>query len=90
VTVKARPGSVGTRWMLDHLRPRVCACVPGEPGGSFSILRRPAAKYLLISAGSGITPMMSMTAFPYDFWRAPEIVFVNCPRRPQRSHRYTN
>ncbi|MGB0904163.1 MAG: flavin reductase family protein, partial [Mangrovicoccus sp.] len=39
-------------------------------------------KYLFISAGSGITPMMSMTSEIYDAGRAADVVFVNCARRP--------
>src|SRR5690606_198112 len=38
VTVKAQPGSVGTRWMFDHLRPGVRIRARG-PAGSFSMAR---------------------------------------------------
>lgn len=81
VTVKAQPDSIGTRWMFDNLRPGLRIRARG-PGGSFSMLRHPAAKYLFISAGSGITPLMSMTTFLYDSGCDPDIVFVNCARRP--------
>lgn len=67
--------------MLDNLRPGMRLRAKG-PGGSFSIARHPADKYLFISAGSGITPMMSMTTQLYDSGRDPDIVFVNCVRRP--------
>ncbi|HEU0222284.1 MAG TPA: hybrid-cluster NAD(P)-dependent oxidoreductase [Paracoccaceae bacterium] len=81
VTVKAQEDSVGGRWMLDHLRPgdRIRAF---GPAGIFSFLNHPAEKYLFISAGSGITPMMSMTAYQFDLGVAPDISFVNCARRP--------
>lgn len=81
VTVKAQAGSVGTRWMFDHLRPGMRIRARG-PAGKFSMVHHPAGKYLFISAGSGITPMMSMTTFLYDSGRNPDIVFVNCARRP--------
>ena len=81
VTVKAQPGSIGTRWMFDHLRPGMRIRARG-PSGSFSMGRHPAAKYLFLSAGSGITPMMSMAAACYDSGGAQDIVFVNCARRP--------
>lgn len=81
VTVKAQPGSVGTRWMLDHLRPGTRLKVSG-PRSSFSHLDHPARKYLFISAGSGITPMVSMTTYMYDSGRDPDIVFINCARKP--------
>lgn len=81
VTVKAQPDSVGTRWMFDNLRPGSRIRAKG-PGGRFSIVNHPAEKYLFISAGSGITPMMSMTTQLYDSGLIPDIVFVNCARRP--------
>lgn len=81
ITVKAQDGSIGTRWMLDHLRPGMRLKAIG-PGGHFSHLNHPSDKYLFISAGSGITPMVSMTTYMYDAGRDPDIVFINCARRP--------
>ncbi|MBV2143589.1 hybrid-cluster NAD(P)-dependent oxidoreductase [Falsochrobactrum sp. TDYN1] len=81
VTVKAQPDSIGTRWMFDHLRPGMRLRAIG-PGGNFSIASHPADKYLFISAGSGITPIMSMTTYLYDSGRDMDVVFVNCARRP--------
>ncbi|TQS71734.1 hybrid-cluster NAD(P)-dependent oxidoreductase [Rhodobacteraceae bacterium] len=81
VTVKAQADSIGTRWMLDHLRPGMKIKAIG-PAGSFSMGNYPSPKYLFISAGSGITPMMSMTTHLYDLGRDCDIVFVNCARRP--------
>lgn len=81
VTVKAQKDSIGTRWMLDHLRPGMRIRAIG-PAGLFTHLDAPAGKYLFISAGSGITPMMSMTTFMYDEGPQPDVVFINCARRP--------
>lgn len=81
VTVKAQPGSRGTRWMLDHLKPGM-KIKSTAPAGIFSSHRHPADKYLFISAGSGITPMMSMTTWMFDLGRPADVVFVNCARRP--------
>ena len=81
VTVKAQAGSIGTRWMLDHLTPGTRIRAMG-PAGGFTYLNHPAEKYLFISAGSGITPMMSMTTFMYDLGTEPDIVFINCAKRP--------
>ena len=81
VTVKAQAGSIGTRWMLDHLKPGMRIKAHG-PAGVFSFLRHPAPKYLYISAGSGITPMMSMTTWAWDSGEMPDIVFVHAARRP--------
>jgi len=81
ITVKTQAGSIGTRWMRDNLKPGMRIKAIG-PAGSFSLIDHPAKKYLLISAGSGITPMMSMTTYLYDQGRDPDIVFVNCAKRP--------
>ncbi|SPJ23686.1 hybrid-cluster NAD(P)-dependent oxidoreductase [Palleronia abyssalis] len=81
ITVKAQNASLGTRWMLDNLTAGMRLKATG-PSGSFSYLDHSASKYLFISAGSGITPMMSMTTHMYDAGRDPDIVFVNCARRP--------
>ncbi|WP_136439396.1 hybrid-cluster NAD(P)-dependent oxidoreductase [Pacificoceanicola onchidii] len=81
ITAKAQEDSIGTRWMLDNLAPGVRIKAFG-PAGVFTHLNFEADKYLFISAGSGITPMMSMTTFMFDLGSEPDIVFVNCARRP--------
>ena len=81
ITVKAQKGSIGTRWMLDHLKPGMRIKAYG-PAGVFSFHRHPARKYLFISAGSGITPMMSMTTWAWDSGEMPDITFVHAARRP--------
>ncbi|MBK4215760.1 hybrid-cluster NAD(P)-dependent oxidoreductase [Paracoccus caeni] len=81
VTVKAQFDSLGTRWMLDHLRPGMKIKAYG-PSGIFSSHKHPAKKYLFISAGSGITPMMSMTTWEWDSGNMPDIVFVHAAKSP--------
>ena len=81
VTVKAQPGSVGGRWMIDHLRPGMRLKAYG-PAGIFSFVRHEAPKYLFISAGSGVTPLMSMTTWAWDSGEMPDIVFVHAARSP--------
>ena len=81
ITIKAQPGSIGTRWIIDNLRPGMQLKARG-PAGRFTSTHFPARKYLFISAGSGITPMMSMTTEIYDLGRHCDIVFVNCAQRP--------
>lgn len=81
ITVKAQDSSIGTRWMLDHLKPGMKIKAYG-PSGIFSFHRHPAKKYLFISAGSGITPMMSMTTWAWDSGEMPDITFVHAARRP--------
>jgi stachydrine N-demethylase, reductase component len=81
VTVKAQEKSIGSQWMFDNLRPGMRVRARG-PAGEFSTALHSAEKYLFISAGSGITPMMSMLTHYFDSGRIPDIVFVNCARRP--------
>ncbi|MCZ4291613.1 hybrid-cluster NAD(P)-dependent oxidoreductase [Hoeflea alexandrii] len=81
ITIKAQPGSIGSRWMLDNLRPGMKLKAFG-PAGVFSFQNHPSDKYLFISAGSGVTPMMSMTTWFFDLGAASDIVFINCARRP--------
>ena len=81
ITMKAQADSIGTRWIMDNLRPGMTLKALG-PAGRFTATEHPAKKHLFISAGSGITPMMSMTTDFYDRGRACDIVFVNCARRP--------
>lgn len=81
ITVKAQPDSLGTRWMLDHLVPGTRIKALG-PAGQFTHLNYPAEKHLFISAGSGITPLMSMTTWMFDHGSEPDIMFINCARRP--------
>jgi len=81
ITAKAQADSIGTRWMLDNLAPGVRIRAVG-PAGLFTHMANPARKHLFISAGSGITPMMSMATWMYDLGTEPDIVFINCARRP--------
>ncbi len=80
VTVKCQEGSIGTRWMFDHLKPGMTLRAFG-PAGQFA-LDDPRRKYLFIAAGSGITPMMSMAAYLYDFGDQPDARLIACARRP--------
>lgn len=81
VTVKAQADSVGTRWMFDNLKPGMHIRAYGPLGG-FSLHNHPAGKYLFISAGSGVTPMMSMLRWLNDCAPWTDVSFVNCARRP--------
>ncbi|WP_420006819.1 2Fe-2S iron-sulfur cluster-binding protein [Arenibacterium sp. LLYu02] len=81
ITAKAQADSIGTRWMLDNLKPGSRIRAMG-PAGLFTNAESTAKKYLFISAGSGITPMMSMTTCMWDEGKDLDIVFVNCAKRP--------
>lgn len=82
ITVK-RSGPVSS-WLHDRLRVGDTVRVAG-PYGLFSTATHPAAKVLFLSAGSGITPLMSMTRAVRDGAGAlgpVDIAFVHCARTP--------
>lgn len=82
VTVKAQSDSIGTRWMLDHLKPGMRIQASG-PNGLFTLdTKAKNKKYLFISAGSGVTPTLSMLTYLYDRGTDIDVSVVNCARRP--------
>jgi glycine betaine catabolism B len=81
ITVKRQPGGLVSNWLHDEMVPGKRLSAEG-PFGVFSIARRPAAKYLFLSGGSGITPLMSMTRTLYDMGSDADVVFVHSARTP--------
>ena len=84
LTVRAQNASVGTRWMLDSLREGMRLKAIG-PGGIFVPDVPAERKLLLISAGSGVTPMMAITTYRWDLGGQPDICFVECARSGRAS-----
>jgi ferredoxin-NADP reductase len=81
ITVKRVPGGPVSNWLHDHLQPGMALPASG-PLGSFSALLHPAEKYLFLSAGSGITPVMSMARAFADLGDPADILFVHSARSP--------
>ncbi len=81
ITVKRVPGGVVSNWLHDHLRPGDPVVVDG-PFGRFSTAHHPAERYLLLSAGSGITPVMSMLRTIHAASEPVDVVFVHHARTP--------
>lgn len=81
ITVKRVPGGPVSNWLHDHLRPGDALPVTG-PFGLFSTTHHPAEQYLFLSAGSGITPLMSMTRTIHHRGDAADVVFVHSARTP--------
>ncbi|MEO9140306.1 MAG: FAD-binding oxidoreductase [Jatrophihabitans sp.] len=83
ITVKRVPGGPVSNWLHDRLLPGDRVQVAG-PLGRFTMSEYPARKYLFLSAGSGITPMMSMTRTLHQRGEADaDIAFVHCARSPR-------
>ncbi|UYM04380.1 hybrid-cluster NAD(P)-dependent oxidoreductase [Solicola gregarius] len=82
ITVKRVPGGPVSNWLHDHIAVGDTIDVQG-PLGQFSTANHPAARYLFLSAGSGITPLMSMTRAMYDRGEPADVVFVHNARSPR-------
>jgi glycine betaine catabolism B len=81
ITVKRVPGGKVSNWLHENLKAGVAVRVLG-PAGEFTCARHPARKYLFLSAGSGITPLMSMSRAHYELDEDRDIVFVHSARTP--------
>jgi glycine betaine catabolism B len=75
------PGMV-SNWMHDRLKVGDRITLRGTPMGSFTCVPAPP-KILLASAGSGITPMMSMARWLQDTLTPCDITFLHSARTPE-------
>ena len=76
------PGLV-SNWLHDNLIVGDRLKVLGGPLGGFTFLPDAPSRLLLISAGSGITPMMSMARWLYDSFADIDIVFLHSACTPE-------
>ncbi len=82
ITVKRVPDGPVSGWLHDHLAVGDRLHVRG-PLGRFTMAEHPAPKYLFLSAGSGITPLMSMTRAMQDLPGPRDVAFVHSARTPE-------
>ncbi|GLK82152.1 hybrid-cluster NAD(P)-dependent oxidoreductase [Ancylobacter defluvii] len=85
ITVKRVPGGPVSNFLHDHIKVGSVIRAVG-PMGDFSCLMQgtPGAtpKYLFLSGGSGITPLMSMARTFHDLAEPRYLVFVHAARSP--------
>ncbi len=81
ITVKRVPGGPGSNWLLDNMLPGKEVSVSG-PVGEFTTDATQDEKLLFISAGSGITPMMSMARTACDLAEPTDLHFIHAARTP--------
>lgn len=82
ITVKRVPGGPVSNFLHDTLKLGSVLHAVG-PMGEFTFLDHPpAAKYLFLSGGSGITPLMSMTRALHDLADPRDVVFLHHARSP--------
>ncbi|NEO31792.1 MAG: FHA domain-containing protein [Symploca sp. SIO3C6] len=76
----ALPGVV-SNWLHDNITVG-CEIKLSGPMGKFTCMANPSQKLLLISAGVGITPMISMSRWIYDKGADTDVVFFHSARTP--------
>src|SRR5262245_21697774 len=81
ITVKRVVGGPVSNWLHDNVIPGSRIAVQA-PLGSFTTAGQEATKYLFLSAGSGITPVMSMTRTLHDLGSDADILFIHSARTP--------
>jgi glycine betaine monooxygenase B len=81
ITVKRVVGGPVSNWLHDNMTPGTSIAIQA-PLGSFTIAGHTATKFLFLSAGSGITPVMSMTRTMYDLGADADILFIHSARTP--------
>ncbi len=81
ITVKRVAGGPVSNWLHDNMQPGKEVRALG-PMGEFSCFEHPAKKYLFLSGGSGVTPMMSMSRTFHDLAEPRDVVFVHSARTP--------
>ena len=79
ITVKRVEGGKVSNWLMDNAEPGFEMKLRG-PHGKFSWAREKPKKVLFLSAGSGITPMLSMTRYCADLYPDTDIVFWHAAR----------
>lgn len=82
ITVKRVPDGLVSNYLADHLK-RGAVLDLSVPTGQFLLPRAVPEKLLLISAGSGITPVMSMLRHLLANGTTSEITFLHFARTPR-------
>ncbi|WP_346433095.1 FAD-binding oxidoreductase [Breoghania sp.] len=82
ITVKRVPGGICSNWPHDNLKPGDEIRAVG-PMGDFVPDLDTERKWLLLSAGSGITPLMSMARTSADLGDDRDMIFVHAVRSPR-------
>ncbi len=76
ITVKRVEGGVASNWLCNNVAVDDRITMNG-PHGHFTCAPKPRAKMLLLSAGSGVTPMLSMARWVRDLDVATDVVYFH-------------
>ena len=81
VTVKRIPGGLVSNWLCDTVRLGDRLKIRG-PSGKFTCFQYPSDKLLLIAAGSGVTPVISMARWIVDTAATVDVKLLASFRSP--------
>ncbi|CAM3948113.1 2Fe-2S iron-sulfur cluster-binding protein [Bordetella muralis] len=81
ITVKRVPKGWMSNWLFDNMAPGTEVKLSG-PHGEFHLGRSDNSRLLLLAAGSGITPIMSMMRWMADTGDARDVIMINHVRTP--------
>lgn len=81
ITVKKVPMGWMSNWLYDNMAEGVECTITG-PSGKFSCVDHMTPRMLFLTAGSGVTPCMSMLRWLADTPSTTEIAFINSVRTP--------
>lgn len=82
VTVKRVPGGLVSNWLPDNLKVGDRVEIAGPKGKFCLVPGKVPPKILFLSAGSGITPLMSMSRWLCDVAAEVDVKFFNSVRSP--------
>ncbi|XHR80115.1 MAG: FAD-binding oxidoreductase [Gloeotrichia echinulata GP01] len=82
ITIKRVPQGLVSNWLHDNMKVGSEVKLTG-PFGDFTCAAQASQKLLFICAGSGITPMMSMSRWLCDTAANVDIVFLHSARSPR-------
>lgn len=81
ITVKKVPMGWLSNWLFDNVEEGF-ECTIAGPAGKFTCFDHPAEKMLFLTAGSGVTPAISMLRWLSDTSSKADVVFINNVRSP--------
>ncbi|HFZ1930957.1 NADH oxidoreductase [Serratia marcescens] len=81
ISVRCLPDGVGSRWLTQEVKPGNTLWL-SDAQGEFSCERHPADRYLMLAAGCGVTPIVSMCRWLTANRPACDIVAIVNVRTP--------
>jgi len=79
ITVKSIPGGFASNWLFNNLNNSDSILI-SQPQGQFVLPFQSPGKILMLSAGSGITPLMSMLRYLSETGNRSDIEFLHYAR----------